>query len=337
MLRQEKHFNQRMSVPELSQLLSNAGAAAYRQRNPGCNHFFELKQRFQHSGIEGLKDLPAAHKSHPRKTPEQIIETILSLSIEHPAWGCVRLSDTLKSRGITISSPTIQKLLIKNNMGSRSERLCRLEEKVLAGEIQPSSEQIILIEKSNPCFKERFNTSSRPAEILAQDSTLICHLNSTGKIYLQSVVDTYNGFAFGFLHPGKLPDCAVAVLHNDVLPFYRQHNIQVKAIVTNNGRQYCGTAKHHYELYLMLNEIEHQKTELHNARANGFVERFNLIALDEFFKPALQNKAYGAIESLQSDFDQWLLDYNYNRPHKGYPHAGTTPAALYKSYFERHQ
>ena len=34
------------------------------------------------------------------------------------------------------------------------------------------------------------------------------------------MVDTHGSYAFGFLHVSKQPEAAVAVLHNDVLPFY---------------------------------------------------------------------------------------------------------------------
>ena len=197
-----------------------------------------------------------------------------------------------------------------------------------------NNEQIPLIEKSNPCFRERFHASNRPGEILAQDTILVGFIKGVGKIYLQSVVDTFNSFTFGFLHIGKLPDCAVAILHNDVLPFYRGHNLQIQTIITNNGREYCGTEKHHYELYLMckLSEIEHRKTKLRDTRTNGFIKRFNMIVLTEFFKKSLQNKSYDTIEKLQSDFDQWLLYYNNERPHKGYRNMGLPPVNVFENY-----
>ena len=44
------------------------------------------------------------------------------------------------------------------------------------------------------------------------------YLKGMGKVYLQAVVDTYGGYAFGYLHTGKPPEHAAAVLHNDVLP-----------------------------------------------------------------------------------------------------------------------
>jgi hypothetical protein len=40
------------------------------------------------------------------------------------------------------------------------------------------------------------------------------------------VVDTFGSYAFGFLHTSKQPEAAVAVLHNDVLPFYQDLGCQ---------------------------------------------------------------------------------------------------------------
>lgn len=328
----QENKDHRLSVFELTQLLDNA-SMAYRHQDISHSQFLELKKRFKQLGIEGLKNLSPNPKTNFRKTSPLIVEKILALSLEHPGWGCVRLSDMLKSQGILISSPTIQKILIKNDMGNKNERLWKLEEMILAGEVQPSEEQITRIENFNPCFRERFNVSNRPAEILAQDTILVGSLNGIGKIYLQSAIDTYSSFSFSFLHPGKLPDCAVALLHNDVLPFYNQCNLQIKVIVTSNGRQYCGTEKHHYELYLMLNEIEHRRTELHDKFTNGFAERFHRIALDEFFRKSLQSKTYDSIEMLQSDFEKWLHYYNYERPHHGYRNMGKNPYSIYQNYF----
>ena len=58
--------------------------------------------------------------------------------------------------------------------------------------------------------------------------SLSARLKGVGKVYLHAVVDTYGSYAFGFLHVSKQPEAAVAVLHNDVLPFYRELDPPVK-------------------------------------------------------------------------------------------------------------
>ena len=58
---------------------------------------------------------------------------------------------------------------------------------------------------------------------------------------------------------------------------------------------------------------------------NGFVERFNGTVLEEFFRPALRERFYEAVDTLQADLDAWLVHYNRERPHLGYRNQGRRP------------
>ena len=167
--------------------------------------------------------------------------------------------------------------------------------------------------------------SSRPGELLCQDTMFVGSLKGVGKVYLHACVDTFGSYAFGFLHTGKKPECAAALVHNDVLPFYREHNLTVGAILTDNGREFCGTENHPFELYLALNEIEHRRTKVKSPQTNGFIERFNKTVLDEFFRIAFRENFYESVEALQEDLDQWLIHYNTERPHRGYRNRGKRP------------
>ena len=123
--------------------------------------FYEWKRRFQTHRLEGLKDLPPIHKTHPQTTQPEKVEKILKASMEHPHRGCCKLSDWLKLQGISVSSPTIQNILTKNQMGSRYEYLLRLEEKALKEGLELTPQQVALIEKYNPCFKKRHVESKK--------------------------------------------------------------------------------------------------------------------------------------------------------------------------------
>jgi transposase InsO family protein len=321
---EEKIAHQRLDVLQLAELLGNVTTAC-NQRGVSRTQFYEYKRRFQTHGIAGLKDLPPIHKSHPFTTPPEIVERLLAVSLSHPTWGCDRLSDQLKLEGMSISSPTVQSILIKNNLGSRYERLMKLEEKAAHEAIELTPEQVAQIEKANPCYRERHIESSQPGELLAQDTFFVGTLKGLGRVYLHTVVDTYGSYAFGFLHTTKQPEAAAIVLHNDVLPFYRERDIPVKTVLTDNGREFCGRDTHPYELYLQLNDIEHRRTQVRRPQSNGFVERFNRTVLDEFFRIAFRTKYYETVEALQDDLDAWLVYYNTERPHQGYRNRGKRP------------
>lgn len=333
MTAEEKLARQRLSLIELAEALGNASEAC-RRRGVSRSQFYEYKRRFQTHGLEGLKDLPPIPKSHPMTTPPEVVEKLLELSLEHPAWGCDRLSAILKLEGAYVSGPTVQKILNDHGMGTRYDRWLKLEEKHAGEAIELTGEQVAFLEKQNPQFRERHVESSRPGELLCQDLFYVGRLKGVGKVYLNAVVDTYSSHAFGFLHVSKRPEAAVAVLHNDVLPFYEEREIEVSAILTDNGREYCGTEAHPYELYLALNDIEHRRTKVRSPETNGFVERFHGTALEEFFRLAFRTKFYESVAALQEDFDAWLVHYNTERPHLGYRNNGRRPIETINEYLE---
>ena len=207
-------------------------------------------------------------------------------------------------------------------MGSRYDRLLKLEARAVEQEIELTPQQVAWIEKANPAFRERHVESSRPGELLSQDTFYVGRLKGVGKVYLHAVVDTFSSYAFGYLHTSKQPEAAALVVHNDVMPFYQAHDLTVGAILTDNGREFCGTETHPYELYLSLNEIEHRRTKVRSPQTNGFIERFNRTVLDEFFRIVFRTTFYESVETLQADFDAWLVTYNTERPHQGYRRVG---------------
>ena len=320
----EKLAHRRLTVLELAERLGNV-AEACRRGGIDRTSFYDWKRRFQTHGLDGLKDLPPIAKSHPMTTPPEVVARIGELALAHPAYGCNRIEALLALEGRRVSAITIQKILNDNGLGTRHERWLALERRNAEEPIGPTPEQAAFLERLNPCFRERHVESSRPGELLSADTFMVGTLKGIGRVYLHAVVDTHGSYAFGFLHVSKQPEAAVAVLHNDVLPFYGKLGLPVGAVLTDNGREFCGTERHPYELYLALNDIEHRRTKVRSPRTNGFVERFNGTVLEEFFRPAMHARLFESVEALQAELDAWLVHYNRERPHLGYRNQGRRP------------
>ena len=193
--------------------------------------------------LDGLKDLPPIAKSHPMTTPPEVVARIAALALLHPAYGCNRLEALLALEGRRLSAITIQKILNDKGLGTRHERWLALERTNAEQVIELSAEQAAFLEKLNPCFKERHVESGRPGQLLSADTFMVGTLKGIGRVYLHAVVDTYGSYAFGFLHVSKQPEAAVAVLHNDVVPFYARLDLPIGALLTDNGREFCGTER----------------------------------------------------------------------------------------------
>jgi len=103
--------------------------------------------------------------------------------------------------------------------------------------------------------------------------------------------------------------------------------VPVQAVLTDNGREYCGVKdKHLFELLLAIEDIEHRKTKVRSPRTNGFVERMNRTLLEECFKVEGRRTWYVQPAEIQRDLDKFMTYYNLKRSHQGYRLKGRTPA-----------
>ncbi len=325
MTAEKKIAQKRLTLLQVAERIRNVSEAC-RCHSVSRSQFYEYKRAFQERGFDGLMDRPPIPKSFPNETPADVKEKVIALSLKHPAWGPVRLSDNLRLEGISVSPSTIRNIWIKEDLVTRYKRLLRLEEEKNGQDVDLTEEQIRFLEKANPCFRERKVESTHPGYLLSQDTFHVGRIKGVGRIWLQAVVDTYGSFAFGKLYTSKLPETAVDVLYDRVMPFYESQGIKVENILTDNGREYCGRPMiHPYQIFLELNDIEHRRTKVARPRTNGFVERFNRTVLDEFFRETFRDKFYTSVEELQEDLDKWLYHYNYERPHRGYRNMGRRP------------
>jgi transposase InsO family protein len=190
-----------------------------------------------------------------------------------------------------------------------------------------TAEQIELLERHSADFRCRHIESSRPGELLNQDTFYWGTLKGVGKVYVQVVIDVFCSLAFAKIYTSKMPITACDLLFERVLPFYEDLGVPVGAVLTDNGREYCGREdRHPYELLLQIEEIEHRTTRIRSPRTNGFVERMNRTLLDECFRIAGRTTWYLEVEEIQRDLDRFLEYYNLQRSHQGYRLKGRTPA-----------
>ena len=194
-------------------------------------------------------------------------------------------------------------------------------------EIHFSEEQLRLLERHSVEFRCRHVEATKPGELLNQDTFFWGTLKGVGKVYVQVVVDVFCSLAFAKVYTSKMPVTACDLLYDRVLPFYAALGVQVGAVLTDNGREFCGKQESHpYELLLAMETVEHRTTKVRSPRTNGFVERMNRTLLDECFRVAGRTTWYIEPGEIQADLDRFLAWYNAERSHQGYRLQGRTPA-----------
>lgn len=127
---------------------------------------------------------------------------------------------------------------------TRDERLL-LEEKVSNQKIELSYEQVRLLERFSPEFRERHIETNGVGDLVAVDTFMVSSLKGVGRIYLQTVIDCHRRYAWDRLYTSKLLVTAVHVLNSDVLPFFEKHGVPIKTMLSDNVRDYCGRPDKH--------------------------------------------------------------------------------------------
>lgn len=322
----EKVARRKLSLLELATELQNVSKAC-KVMGYSRQQFYEIRRNFQTYGAAGLLDrLPGARGPHPNRVDAEVEEAILAHSLAHPTHGCLRVAQELSLQSIQVSSGGVRGVWSRHKLLTKHERLLRLERHVAKTQMALSDEQVRLLERFSPEFRERHIETRHTGDLVAVDTFFVGTLKGVGKVYLQSAIDCHSRYAWGRLYTNKLPVTAVHLLNTDILPTFEQHGAKITTILSDNGREFCGRPDQHpYELFLQLEDIEHRTTRVRRPQSNGFVERLHRTLLDEHFRVMGRTTWYESLEQMQTDLDAYLQQYNHKRPHQGREMNGRTP------------
>ena len=330
MTTKDKVARRKLSLLELATDMDNVSKAC-KIMGYSRQQFYEIRRNFQTFGAEGLIDrLPGAKGPHPNRVSEEIEQAILDHALQHPSHGPLRVAHELMLKGIQVSSGGVRGVWSRHDLLTRHQRLLRLEKHVSGKKIELSDEQVRLLERFSPEFRERHIETRYTGDLVAVDTFFVGHLKGVGKVYLQTVIDCYSRYAWGRLYTSKMPVTAVHVMNNDVLPTFEAHDATITTVLSDNGREFCGRPdRHPYELFLQLEEIEHRTTKVRRPQSNGYVERLHRTLLDEHFRIMGRTKFYEGVDEMQSDLETYLVSYNTKRPHQGRNMNGRTPITIF--------
>jgi transposase InsO family protein len=152
----------------------------------------------------------------------------------------MRVAQELMLRGIQVSSGGVRGVWQRHGLLTKHERLLRLEQATTERKLALSDEQIRLLERFSPEFRARHIEAPHTGALVAVDTFFIGVLKGVGKVYLQTAIDCHSRYAWARLYPNKLPITAVQLLDADVLPTFEAHGARIDAVLSDNGREFCG-------------------------------------------------------------------------------------------------
>ncbi|MEO7423871.1 MAG: helix-turn-helix domain-containing protein [Fibrobacteria bacterium] len=105
----------------LAQSLGNVHAAC---RSMGVSRSLFYKWMKTKAGLDGFVAAGGGkRRRHPHASDESVLKRVLELAREFPEWGCDRISLYLGLHGESISGTTVQKILMRNGVGRKAQRL----------------------------------------------------------------------------------------------------------------------------------------------------------------------------------------------------------------------
>jgi len=322
----EKVISHKVGLLNLAEQLQNVSQAC-KVMGFSRDTFYRYKDAVEEGGVEALLEKSRRKPNLRNRVEPAVEEAVLKYALDEPAHGQTRASNELRRLGISVSPTGVRGIWLRHNLACFKDRLKALEKHVAeTGEVLTESQIQALERKKQEQEAHGEIETEHPGYLGSQDTFYVGTLKGVGRVYQQTFVDTYCKVAHAKLYTSKTPITAADLLNERVLPYYEEHGLPLLRILTDRGTEYCGKPEHHdYQLYLALNDIDHTRTKARHPQTNGIVERFHKTILNEFYQVTFRKKVYASIEQLQSDLDQWLMNYNTERTHQGKMCCGRTP------------
>jgi len=218
------------------------------------------------------------------------------------------LEKGLKEKGVSITSPTIQAILVKRALGRREERCTHLETAIIDRTLfVPSKEQVAACEKLNPRFRARFGQGMKPGESLVQETIRLGDFKGIGLVKAQVVIDCVTLQTWVLVHLPEDDQAPLHLLRDKVMPDLHKRYLRVKIVSTPSSARY-GRREHGGDYHEYVEEklkAWHHYPDPPTRRTNGLVEAFKLEIMP-FVKALVGKRRKWKPGELQKAVEGWV-------------------------------
>ena len=261
---------------------------------------YEVWQRYERQGVEGLLPRSRAPHRRPRQTKPELVELILDERRQHPSWGAKKLKAMLeRERDLKLpSASTIATLLKRHGLVEekpRRRRAARIGSELVA--------------------------ATKPNEVWAIDYKGEFRLGDGNYCYPLTMTDLASRFILVCDGMARIDQDAAC---ESTLHAFRTHGLP-STIRSDNGAPFASqgllSLTRLSALWLRLG-IRLERIAPAHPEQNGSHERMHRTLKRETTRPAAQN-----LLAQQERFDRFVEEFNRKRPHEAI--GMKVPADLY--------
>ena len=296
--------------------------------------YYRFKKLYDSGGELALRNLDRRKPMLKNRTSPEVEKEVVEIALDYPNYGQEKVARLLQARDIKISASGVRAVWKRHDLESKNKRLKALHAKVAQDQRQLTDEQRSSIEKLHQLNQNQTELDTAfPGNLGVQDSYYVGYIPTIGDVYQQTFIDAYTKVAMVNLYLNKHASSSIHMLNGKVLPWYQQHKLTIKQILTDRGAEFYGAA-HDGDLYqkaLQEKSIEHIKMRAYNGpEVNGICARFHTLQKNEFYDLALRAKSYQSLSELNEDLQKWVEFYNSEMPHQERYCFGKTPLETLK-------
>ncbi len=248
-------------------------------------------RRYAEGGMAALADKSSKPESCPHQMAPVMEARVVELRRAHPRWGPRSIRTQLAKEGFPVPGrSSIYRTLVRHHLLEPTQR-----------------------KRSRSDYKrwER----SRSMELWQMDIVGRFHLADGTEVKVVTGVDDHSRFCI----------CAHVVARATARPVcealqwaLRTHGVPDQ-ILTDNGKVFTarfgqGPGPVLFDRICANNGIRHLLTAPYSPTTTGKVERFHKTMRSEFLVD--HDRVHQSIEALQRALDEWVAEYNTNRPHQ---------------------
>jgi transposase InsO family protein len=283
--------------------------------------FYEWRRTFRRYGRDGLRPKPQqGRRGRPASLLPEVESRVIAVALAWPTRGPGWFSAELRRQDVALAPTTVWRWLHRRGLGTRRERLARLEQHSAAAGGPVTEAQ------RRRQRRTRHVQADQPGELVSLDTFYVGRLKGVGKVWQITACDVACSYGFAQLVLGEITARAVVTFMDTVIrPSYEKAGWPLQRVLTDRGKEF----KAGFVGWCVRHGVRHTRTKPRHAWTNGFVERLQGTILHEHWRVAFRRHFFTGCAQLQRSLDGFLDFYNLRRPHSGYRLRGQSPGHLF--------